>query len=162
MAKRRVLPTLHHLADRHVMMLCALLPWLVNLRIVQQLKGILRRWCSRGLLAHFDEFGQYVIAFGAVPSELVVRVPLEYVSTSVNQVSNDLKMTAVGCQVQGGPIINTANCVQVEWLQFERRTYILVHFDYSLDALFLVLPDCSVQRSPFISVFLVDVGPRAH
>jgi len=50
------------------------------------------RFETRLLLAHFYEFSQNIVPFGAVAGQLVVSVSLKDICTSLNEVSNDLKM----------------------------------------------------------------------
>ena len=46
--------------------------------------------------------------------QLVIRVSLEDVSTSLEQLSHDVDMTAMCGEVQGSPLVDTSSHIQIE------------------------------------------------
>lgn len=112
------------------------------------------------LLIHFtelDELCKDVVSSSAMSGKLIVLVPLENVSACINKISDDLQMTAVGCQVQRCPFVDTASSVQIKSHEILLRTDRLVQPDNRFDSLFLVFADCSMKCRPVFLIPHVDI-----
>ena len=86
---------------------------------------------------------------------LVCLIPLKNICSGSSQINNDLQLTCMSCQMQGGPLLNTACNIQIELLQvFVCK--LLVELDNRIHAFFLALSDSCMQRSPVIMILLID------
>lgn len=153
--------TLNHLGQGHVEVLCGLLfARLVHLKTAYELILVCyfhleESWLH---LTHLHELCEDVVAFSTVSWELIIRISLEHVCSCLYQISNYLEVASMGCQMERCPFVHPATRIQIKLLEFILNTNRLVQFDNSLDSLFLILPYSSMQCSPVIRVFLVDIG----
>ena len=91
--------------------------------------------------------------------QLVVRVTLEDISTCLEQLSNNIEVATMRCQVKSRPFVHTTRGIH---LKFFAVTEHIVQLCYGFDTFFLAFTHSCMQRCPVVTVFHVRFSSVQH
>jgi len=78
---------------------------------------------------------------------LIVCVALKYVSARFKQLPDNVYVAAVGCEVQGSPLMNTTSSIHIKLFFIDKQR---IKLGNCCNTFVLALPDSCVQRCPVV------------
>lgn len=86
--------------------------------------------------------------------QLIISISSKYICSLLNQIFYDVKIVAMGRQVERSPLLNSSCEIDIEFLHLFLLEKI-VKLNYCLNSFILTLSDCKVQRRPVVVVLYV-------